>query len=175
MSTTKTQTTSDEQALRDAVLGTKKKSKSDESDATKSASTGNKSSEDDAHSWNRMLPCDHFMYELKQCDSWRTRIYDYYRGEQRPHECSVYKQLLHDCLESRRDGWALSRGGESLGRLQAYERDLVGKREAAARQNDVWQLREPGQAPSDWRAPLPDWAQQRLTETIWYKKKYPSQ
>jgi hypothetical protein len=113
-----------------------------------------------------VLPCDHYDFEFNACKSFKTKIYNYYRGETTEHECDYYKNLFLDCTMYEREP---ARNFNSLLRLKAYENDLAKKRIEENKTNDVWTMREV--PPSDWNSPLPDWCNAHLKTTYWYKNK----
>ncbi|CAF0838259.1 unnamed protein product [Brachionus calyciflorus] len=113
-----------------------------------------------------LLPCDHYEYEFKQCSTFKGLFLSYYRGDKPEHECKFYQDMFVDCHKYQRDP---EKHFESLIRLKNYEQQLVNKRVESIIKNDVWLLRK--EPPSDWNAPLPDWALNNLKETYWYKSR----
>jgi hypothetical protein len=113
-----------------------------------------------------LLPCEHYEYEYKQCNSFRGRLYNYFRNEQPKYECEFYKELFVDCLKYKRDP---QNNFESLLKLNKYEKELVEERMKANANNDVWQLRQ--EPPNDWNAQLPEWCSERIRNSYWYKIK----
>lgn len=112
-----------------------------------------------------LLPCDHYDHEYWQCSSFSGRIDRYYRGISiSSDECKKFRELFDDCVKYEREP-----GGsfDALLRLNNYENDLMRKRADAARVNDVWERRT--KPPSDWNAPLPDWCQEKIVNSSWYK------
>ena len=83
-----------------------------------------------------------------------------------PLDCDLLNNLFFDCRKYIEDP---ELNLESFVRLKKYENELVLKRIDSIKKNDVWELRK--EPPSDWNAPLPDWANERLKDTIWYKYK----
>lgn len=113
-----------------------------------------------------LLPCDHYDHEYRACSSFTGRIDNYYRGVSiSSDECARFRSLFDDCSKYARDP---ASNFDSLLRLNDYENALMKQRADASRANDVWQRRDSG-PPSDWNAPLPDWCQQKLKESSWYK------
>lgn len=113
-----------------------------------------------------LLPCDHYDFEFNSCKSLKTKVYNYYRGETNEHECDYYKNLFLDCTMYEREP---AKNFNSLLRLKAYENELVKKRIEDNKNNDVWTMREV--PPSDWNSPLPDWCNEQLKNSYWYKNK----
>lgn len=113
-----------------------------------------------------LLPCDHFEHEFKDCSNLKGKLLQYYRGEKPEYECKFYQNLFVDCLKYEREP---EKNLDSLIRLRNYENGLVKKRKDSLLKNDVWKLRK--EPPSDWNAPLPDWAEENLKESYWYKSR----
>ena len=113
-----------------------------------------------------LLPCDHYEYEFKQCSSFKGKFLQYYRGEKPEYECRFYQDLFVDCLKYEREP---EKNLDSLIRLRNYENELVNKRKDSTLKNDVWKFRK--EPPSDWNAPLPDWAEENIKDSFWYKSR----
>lgn len=111
-----------------------------------------------------LLPCDHYDFEFKQCSTLKGKFLQYYRGDKPEHECKFYQDLFVDCLKYQRDP---SKNLDSLLRLKNYEHELVKKRNDSKEKNDVWKPRK--EPPTDWNAPLPDWAEDNLKDSFWFK------
>ena len=112
-----------------------------------------------------LLPCDHYDHEYRQCSSFRGRIDRYYRGiSSSSDECKKFRELFDDCAKYEREPVG---NFDALLRLNNYENDLMRKRADASRLNDVWERRT--RPPSDWNAPLPDWCQEKIANSSWYK------
>lgn len=111
-----------------------------------------------------LLPCEHYIYEFKQCSSLKGKLYNYYRGEQPEYDCKYYEELYTNCLAYKRYP---NENFQLLLKLNQYENNLMKKRIDSIKQNDVWELRK--SPPADWNSPLPDWAAERLKDTYWHK------
>lgn len=79
-------------------------------------------------------------------------------------ECKIYQHLFVECLKYDREP---ASNFNSLVELTKYEEDLVKRRREQTKANDVWTMRK--EPPSDWNSPLPDWCQEKLKESSWYK------
>ncbi|RNA03356.1 hypothetical protein BpHYR1_004788 [Brachionus plicatilis] len=123
---------------------------------------------DNPKSFDRLnlLPCDHYEYEFKQCSSLRGKFLQYYRGEEPDHECKFYQDLFVDCLKYEREP---ANNLASLLKLKNYEQELVKKRKESLAKNDVWKLRK--EPPSDWNAALPEWAEENIKDSYWFKSR----
>lgn len=129
--------------------------------------TEKKNNNKDQENLLNLLPCDHYEYEFRNCTSFRNKLYNYYMGvEKSAAECDYYNQLFVACVKYKHNP---AENFDSLLKLNKYESELVERRAQAARANDVWQLRRPNEPPSDWNAKLPDWCEERLKDTYWYK------
>ena len=118
-----------------------------------------------AGKWLNLLPCDHYEYEYNSCAGWRGKVNNYYRGVSiSDEECKKYQELFIECHKYQKDP---SSNFDSLLKLNKYENELMKKRLDSARGNDVWTMRK--SPPDDWNAKLPEWCQERLKESIWYK------
>lgn len=112
-----------------------------------------------------LLPCDHYEYEYNNCSSWKAKVNNYFRGiEISDQECLKYQELFVDCHKYQKDP---VNNFNLLLKLNTYENDLMKRRIDSARGNDIWEMRT--SPPSDWNSKLPDWAQKRLENTLWYK------
>lgn len=113
------------------------------------------------------LPCDHYEYEYKLNCNLIGRFKRFLRSDDSSeHTCDQLKDLFYSCVKYRDDP---SRNLDCLLKLKPYENNLLKKRIDSIKQNTVWELRQ--QAPSDWNSPLPEWCQQRLNDSYWYKNK----
>lgn len=112
-----------------------------------------------------LLPCDHYDHEHHACSSFMGRLNNYYTGVQISREdCARFRDLFIDCGRYHRDP---ENNFDALLKLNKYENELMRRRADAARANDVWERRS--RPPSDWNAPLPDWCQERIKNSSWYK------
>lgn len=116
---------------------------------------------------NKQLPCDHYEYEYKSnCNIFGRFKRFLHADESIDFDCDQLKDLFYSCVKYRDDP---SRNLECFLKLKPYENNLIKKRIESIKQNNVWQLRKV--APSDWNAPLPDWCQERIKNSYWYKNK----
>lgn len=98
-------------------------------------------------------PCEEYHEELSFCRSWRGRLYQRYMlGEKK--DCQPLADALHHCMF-----WLQRKDTSELKKLIAFEEDQLIRRKLSSENNDVWQRRT--SPPSDWNAPLPDWARER--------------
>ncbi|CAF2098545.1 unnamed protein product [Rotaria magnacalcarata] len=98
-------------------------------------------------------PCEEYNDELSYCRSWRGRLYQRYMLGQRK-DCAPIAEALHNCMF-----WLQRQDVQELKKLIVYEEDRHIRRKLSSENNDVWQSRT--RPPSDWNAPLPDWARRR--------------
>ena len=118
-----------------------------------------------------VLPCDHFQYEIKtKCGRWARLNQRVMSDDENIVDCDYLNDLFFACRKYTEDP---SRNLDCYLKLKSYENDLVKKRIESIKNNDVWEART--EPPSDWNAPLPDWAAQRVKETYWYKQKNENQ
>ena len=112
-----------------------------------------------------LLSCDHYEYELKHCESYKNKIHNYYRGES-TQDCSNFRNLYFDCLKY--EEYPTLDNIKLAEKLHNYENQLIIKRKMSQHENDIWRYRK--EPPTDWNAKLPDWALERLKDTVWYKE-----
>ena len=109
------------------------------------------------------LPCEHYQYEMKKtCGVFAKIAQDFV--EPSTHDCLYWQDMFFSCQKYKQDP---SRNFDCFMKLKTYEASLIKKRTSSIEQNNVWQLRT--EPPSDWNAALPDWCQQRLHDSYWYK------
>lgn len=96
-------------------------------------------------------------------------------------DCTPISDALHSCMFwlQRKDVQELVRKKICLininfvlfkqKNLISYEEDRLIRRKLSSENNDVWESRT--QPPSDWNAPLPDWAKKRAESIGKYKQK----
>ncbi|CAF0927285.1 unnamed protein product [Adineta steineri] len=108
-------------------------------------------------------PCEEYNDELSYCRSWRGRLHQRYMlGERK--DCAPIAEALHNCMF-----WLQRKDVQELKNLISYEEDRLIRRKLSAENNDVWQPRT--EPPSDWNAPLPEWARKRAESIGQYKQK----
>lgn len=112
-----------------------------------------------------ILPCDHFQYEIKtKCGRLARLNQKVMSDNESAVDCDYLNDLFFACRKYTEDP---SRNLDCFLKLKSYENDLSKKRIESIKSNDVWTART--EAPSDWNAPLPDWASERLKESYWYR------
>lgn len=112
------------------------------------------------------LPCDHYEYEYKSNCNMFGKLKKLFKADDTStYTCDELKQLFYACVKYKEDP---KRNLECLVKLKEYENELVKKRIDSIKQNDVWTYRQ-GVPPTDWNAPLPDWAQERINNSYWFK------
>jgi hypothetical protein len=107
------------------------------------------------------LSCEHYEHELSYCSYFN--LTKYFQGEEM--KCDQLKLLLNSCLSYKKDKSANS---EDFKQLKAYETSLNEKRRKQSLENDTWKLRQ--SPPSDWNSKLPQWAEDHIKESSWFKE-----
>jgi hypothetical protein len=103
--------------------------------------------------------CEDIEYELKYCKN--SKIDQYYRYG-RLIDCENIKLLNVDCFE-----WKKTAKNDSFKRLSDYDKNLIENRRKLSTNNDVWTYRQ--RPPYDWNSKLPEWCEERMKTTLWYK------
>ncbi|CAF0840246.1 unnamed protein product [Adineta ricciae] len=98
-------------------------------------------------------PCEEYHEELSHCRGWLGRLQQRYMFGEKV-DCAPIAEALHHCMF-----WLQRKDVDSLKKLISYEEDRLIHRKLSLENNDVWQKRS--KPPSDWNAPLPDWAKKR--------------
>lgn len=106
--------------------------------------------------------CKYYAQDYKNCSKFKSRLNQLYENGVTT-DCSIFENLLENCAQ-----YAENYDKNAFEAIYNYEKNALIKRVEASKNNDVWEKRV--QPPSDWNAKLPDWAQQRINESMWFKQ-----
>jgi hypothetical protein len=117
---------------------------------------------EDSHSQFIDISCKTYSYEYKSCQSFKSKLYQRYEGSNV--DCNIFKDLINHC-----ELWNKELNQNSLQSIVDYEKNLIIKRKHLSLNNDIWTYRD--RPPYDWNSTLPEWASERIKNSIWFKLK----
>ncbi|XP_042144341.1 UPF0545 protein C22orf39 homolog [Ixodes scapularis] len=102
-------------------------------------------------------PCEWYLEEYKDCKSIRARFHQYFVFGSTI-DCEDWSKDYGNCLKFRAE-----KDVDALRSVVESEEKRKKERLDASLRNDVWDLRS--EPPKDWNGPLPDWMEQRLSNS----------
>jgi hypothetical protein len=113
----------------------------------------------------KIQSCDAYIKDYRHCNKLTSRLEQYYVYGKRL-DCKPLKELMLACLRYKQnvtlDDYKILIMNEQKKKEEFKRINEINK------QNDIWSYRDV--APSDWNAPLPEWAQDRIKQTSWFTK-----